>query len=64
MPHRVNFNILRKIILTQKRDCEVSIVIAMNQMFKLAVFNIQHLNSNREDFFAFIFFFALNCRKD
>ena len=33
-------------------------------MFKLAVFNIQHLNSNREDFFAFIFFFALNCRKD
>ena len=27
-------------------------------MFKLAVFNIQHLNSNWEDFFA------LNCRKD
>ena len=26
-------------------------------MFKLAVFNIQHLNSNREDFFAFIFYF-------
>ena len=33
-------------------------------MFKLPVFNIQHLNSNREDFFALIFFFALNCRKD
>ena len=64
MPHRVNFNILKKIILTQKRDCEVSIVIAMNQMFKLAVFNIQHLNSNREDFFTFVFFLALNCRKD
>ena len=27
-------------------------------MFKLAVFNIQHLNSNRQDFFTFIFFFA------
>ena len=25
-------------------------------MFKLPVFNIQHLNSNREDFFTFIFF--------
>ena len=33
-------------------------------MFKLAVFNIQHLNSNREDFFALIFSFALNCGKD
>ena len=46
--------ILKKIILTQKHHCEVSIIIAMNQ----------HLNSNREDFFAFIFFFVLNCRKD
>ena len=33
-------------------------------MFKLPAFNIQHLNSNREDFSAFIFSFALNCRKD
>ena len=29
MPHKVNFN-LKKIILTQKRHCEVSIIIAMN----------------------------------
>ena len=33
-------------------------------MLKAAVFNIRHLNSNREDFFAFFFFFALYCRKD
>ena len=56
--------ILKKDILTQKRHCEVNIIIAMNEMFKLAVFNIQHQNSNREDFFAFIVFFALSCRKD
>ena len=56
--------ILKKNIFTQKRHCEVSIIIAMNEMFKLAVFNIQHQNSNRADFFAFIFFFALSCRKD
>ena len=36
--------ILKKNILTQKRHCEVSIIIAMNEMFKLAVFNIHHLN--------------------
>ena len=29
-------------------------------MFKVAVFNMQHLNSNQEDFLAFIFF---NCIK-
>ena len=34
--------ILNKNILTQKRHCEVSIIIAMNEMFKLAIFNIQH----------------------
>ena len=56
--------ILKKIIRTQKCHCELSTIIAMNQMFKLAGFNIQHLNLNREDFFAFIFFFALNYRKD
>ena len=28
-------------------------------MFKLAVFNIQHLNSNQEDFFAFMFFLSI-----
>ena len=43
-----------KIILTQKRHREVSITIVMNWMFKPAVFNNQHLNSNREDFFAFL----------
>ena len=32
-------------------------------MFELAVSNIQHLNSNQEDFFAFVFFFALNYTK-
>ena len=40
------FYILKKIILTQKRNFEVSIIIAMNYMFRRAVFNIQHLNSN------------------
>ena len=65
MPHFTERTLhLKKIILTQKRHCEVSVIIAMNQMFKLAVFNIQHLKSNRDDFFAFIFFFALSCRKD
>ena len=38
--------ILKKNILTQKRNFEVSIIIAMNYMFKRAVFNIHHLNSN------------------
>ena len=52
--------ILKKIILTQKRNFEVSIIIAMNYMFKRAVFNIQHLTSNLGDFFTFI----LNCRND
>ena len=28
-------------------------------MFRLAVFNIQHLNSNLEDFFIFIFFLCI-----
>ena len=28
-------------------------------MFRLAVFNIQHLNSNREDFFTFIFLLCI-----
>ena len=32
-------------------------------MFKLAVFNIQHLNSNREDFFAFIYYYYYFCIK-
>ena len=36
--------ILKKIILTQKRHCEV--IIAMSYIFKRAVFNIQYLNSN------------------
>ena len=54
--------ILKKFILTQKGHCEVSIIIAMNYIFKRAVFNIQHLNSNWEDFLAFILFFVLNCR--
>ena len=31
-------------------------------MFKIAVFNIQHLNSNREDFFASIFCIKLQER--
>ena len=55
---------LKKIILTQKRHCKVSIIAAMKEMSQLAVFNIPHVNSNREHFFAFNFFFALNCRKD
>ena len=32
-------------------------------MFRLAVFNIQHLNSNREDFFAFIFFLCIKLQE-
>ena len=32
-------------------------------MFKPAGFNIQHLNSNREDFFAFILFFYIKLPK-
>ena len=32
-------------------------------MFKLAVFNIHHLNSNWEDFFAFIFFVCLKLQE-
>ena len=35
----------------------------MNYMFKLAVFNIQHLNSSREDFFAFIFFLSIKMQE-
>ena len=57
-------DILKKIMLTQKRYCEVSIIIAINKLFKLAVLNIQHLNSTRENFFAFIFLCSLNYRKD
>ena len=47
------------IILTQKCYCEVRIIIAINWLFKLAVFRIQHLNSNREELFAFIYFFCI-----
>ena len=32
-------------------------------MFKLAVFNIQYLNSNREDFFSFIFFLSIKLQE-
>ena len=32
-------------------------------MFKPAGFNIQHLNSNREDFFAFILFFYIKLQE-
>ena len=32
-------------------------------MFKLAVFNIQHLNLNREDFFALIFFLCIKLQE-
>ena len=32
-------------------------------MFKLAVFNSHHLNSNREDFFAFTFFFEIKLQE-
>ena len=32
-------------------------------MFKPAVFNIQHLNSNREDFFTFIFLFCIKLQE-
>ena len=49
--------ILKKIILTQKCYCEVSIVIAINQLFKLAVFGIQHLNLNRDWRALCIYFF-------
>ena len=61
--HGVNLH-LKKVILTQKYHCEVSIITAIIKMFKVAVFNIQQLNSYQEDFFTFIFFFALNCRKN
>ena len=32
-------------------------------MFKLAVFDIQHLNPNRDDFFAFIIFLCIKLQE-
>ena len=52
--------ILRKTIFTQKH-CEVSIIITMNEMFNLAVFNIQHFKSRR---FLQIYFFLCIKRQE
>ena len=42
MPHRMNFTSEKIILLSQKYYCEIGIIVAMNEMFKLAVFSIHH----------------------
>ena len=58
MPHRMNLHLKKYPRSKTPLKCE-----AMNKMFKPAVFNIQHLNSNREDFFTFIFLFCIKLQE-
>ena len=48
MPYKLDFTSTNIILLTQNCYCEVGVIIAIDQLLKLAVSTIQHLKSNQE----------------